>query len=144
MIDKTQLKNFYLLTFPPLILFSVLLVLVDSNIINLALFVFGYTFGLVSRTPGVDHVIGQKKYRFSFLRMCYRLTNFIIFKMGAHQKPMLMIFVRSLLPCVLIGIVMLLFQVKLNIPFTLIGAFICEVTILILRRYVPKNILAFS
>lgn len=144
MIDKTQLKHFYLLTFPPLFLLSLLLILVDSNIINLALFVFGYVFGLVSRTPGVDHVIGQKKYRFSFLRLCYSLTNFMIFKMHAHHKPILSTIIRSLLPCVVIGGVMFLFQVRLNIHLTLIGAVFCEITILILRRYIPKNILAFG
>ena len=144
MIDKTQLKHFYLLTFPPLILLSLLLILVDSNIINLALFVFGYVFGLVSRTPGVDHVIGQKKYRFSFLRLCYGLTNFMIFKMHAHHKPKLNLIVRCLLPTVVIGGIMFLFQVGLNIHYTLIGALICELTILVLRRYIPKDILAFG
>lgn len=144
MIDKTQLKHFYLLTFPPLILFSLILILVDSNIINLALFIFGYTFGLVSRAPGVDHVIGQKKYRFSFLRLCYQLTNFVLFKMNAHHKLSLSMVVRSLLPCVLIAAVMFLFQVRLNIHFTLAGAVICEMVMMLLRRYIPKNILAFN
>lgn len=144
MIDKTQLKHFYLLTFPPLIILALLLILIDSNVINLALFVFGYAFGLVSRTPGVDHVIGQKKYRFSFLKLCYRLTNFVIFKMQAHHRPLLAMVVRSLLPCVLIGVVMFLFQVKLNIYYTLIGGIFCEIIMLLLRRYIPKNILAFT
>ncbi len=144
MIEKKQLRHFYFLTFPPLILLALFLILFDSNIINLALFVFGYVVGLVSRTPGVDHVIGQKKYRFSFLRLCYRLTNFVIFKMHAHHKPFLLVTIRSLLPCVLIGIVMFLFQVRLNIHFTLLGAVLCEVIIYFLRRYIPKDILAFA
>ena len=144
MVNKTQLKYFYLLTFPPLILLAILLLLVDSNFINTALFIFGYTFGLVSRTPGVDYVIGQKKYRFSFLRLCYRLTNFVIYKLHAVKKPILLILIRSLLPGLLIGIIMLLFQVGLNLHYTLIGALLCEVVIFILRRYIPKDLLAFG
>lgn len=144
MVNKTDLKHFYLLTFPPLFILAFFILLIDPNLINLALFIFGYTFGLVSRTPGVDHVIGQKKYRFSFLRLCYGLTNFMIFKMHAHHKPLLSTVVRSLLPCVVIGVVMFLFQVRLNIHYAFIGALICELTIFILRRYIPKDVLALG
>lgn len=144
MVNKTQLKKFYLLTFPPLILFAIFLLLIDSNLINTSLFVFGYTFGLVSRTPGVDYVIGQKKYRFSFLRLCYRFTNLVIYKTHVNHKTVLSILVRSLLPCALIGVIMLIFQVGLNLHYSLIGAFICEMVILVLRRYIPKDFLAFG
>jgi hypothetical protein len=140
-MKQKELRTFYLLTLPPLFLFSLILLFFDPDYLDSALFAFGYSFVLVGWTPYVDELVRTRKYRMSFLRLSFSLTKNVIKYLNIENKPIYCSLVRTFLPMILILIMMALLKVNLGFYYCLIGSAIAEGLILVLKRHLPKEIL---
>ena len=140
-MKQKELRTFYLLTLPPLFLFSLILFFFDPDYLDAALFAFGYSFVLVGWTPYVDELVKTKKYRMSFLRLCFSLTKNVIRYLNIESRPNYCSLTRICLPMILILILMALLQTNLGFYYSLIGASFAEGIIILLKRHLPKEIL---
>jgi hypothetical protein len=140
-MKQKELRTFYILTLPPLFLFSLILLFFDPDYLDAALFAFGYSFVLVGWTPYVDELVKTKKYRMSFLRLCFSLTKNVIKYLNIETRAIYCSLTRMALPTVLILFLMALLQTNLGFYYTLIGAGLAEGLILLLKRHLPKEIL---
>ncbi len=141
---KKELRTFYLLTFPPLFIFSLIILFFETDYSGLALFGFGYTFSLVAWTPRVAELVRTKKYRLSFLRLSYALSKGVVGVLPVRDNPYVGSAVRMILPALMMSLFIFIFQVRLEIYYVILGAFISEVLLHTLKRYISKDMVSFS
>lgn len=139
---KKQLRYFYLFTLPPLIIFSIIVYLFDSLQISVALFVFGYVFCLVGKTPGIDNFVSSPRYKWSFIRLCYWINKKINSKF-VNSNIWVKKIILILIPSIFILFSEIILGLGINFFYTLLGALLCEILVWSLNSNIPKNVLTF-
>lgn len=143
-MKQKELKTFYLLTLPPLFLFSAIILFFDPELIDAALFAYGYSFTLVYWTPHVKELILTKKYRMSFLRLSYSMTRGVIKIVNPEEKLLISSLIRIFLPMLVMLVAMFVLQIQLAFYYTFAGAILAELLLQVFKRYLPKNVLSFA
>lgn len=139
-MKQKDLRTFYLLTLPPLFLLSLVILFFDPDFLDSALFAFGYSFTLVVWTPYIEELVHTKKYKLSFLRLCFVITKKALNVTRATNKPYYASLVRIALPGIFMLLIMGLLQTTLSFYYSFLGAFMAEALLHLLRRYLPKEL----
>lgn len=93
---------------------------------DISLFLFGYGWNLVSLAPEIEKTINSKKYKFSFIRLCFILNSTILMLLKAQENPVKRIFYQALIPFLLAWGCLIILQIEQQSFFTFWGSILCE------------------
>ena len=94
---KDPLKQYYLVSMGPLFLFGISLLIIGVSTVNVCVFMTSVLFPVTLATPGLKEKISDRKYRFSVLRVFFKIQNIIDKKLKSDSPWWLKSFHRLFL-----------------------------------------------
>ena len=119
--------NFYFFHFIPFLIHILIFYFLGVTSWYISLFILGYSWNLLFLTPGLEERVLSKKYKYSFIRLCYLVNQFISRRLRVENRPIMGILGRSLGPFFLAFIFVILLGIKSHNLFILWGSMVCEV-----------------